>query len=84
MASELIEIEGVGRVKLVVSETDATRRYYLSTDLGQSAAEILTAAEARWNIETAHQEANEKFGFKQYELRRKQGIERYIQLVFLA
>lgn len=37
-----------------------------------------------WNIETLHQQADEKFGLKQYEVERKQAIERYIQLVFLA
>jgi hypothetical protein len=71
-------------VKLVASETDGVTRHYISTDLGRSAAEILELVEHRWNIETVHQESNEKFGFKQYELQRKQGIERYIQLVFLA
>lgn len=33
VASELVEIEDVGPVRLVVSETDETRRYYLCTDL---------------------------------------------------
>ena len=56
----------------------------LSTDLGRSAAEILELVEQRWNIETVHEESNAKFGFKQYQLERKQAIERYIQLVFLA
>ena len=61
-----------------------TTRHYLSTDLGRSAAEIIEFVEHRWNIETVHEESNKKFGFKQYQLERKQAIERYIQLVFLA
>jgi SRSO17 transposase len=84
VASEIVEIDGLGPVKLVTSKTDDVTRHYISTDLGRSAAEILELVEHRWNIETVHQEANEKFGFKQYELQGKQGIERYIQLVFLA
>ena len=83
VASEIVEIEGVGPVKIVASKTDdGTTRYYLSTDLGRSAAEILELVEYRWNIETLHQQSDEKFGFKQYEVERKQAIERYIQLVF--
>ena len=84
VASEIVEIDGVGPVKIVASKTDDTTRYYLSTDLGRSAAEILELVEHRWNIETLHQESDEKFGLKQYEVERKQAIERYIQLVFLA
>ena len=85
VASEIVEIDGVGPVKIVASKTaDGTTRYYLSTDLGRSAAEILELVEDRWNIETLHQESDAKFGFKQYEVERKQAIERYLQLVFLA
>jgi len=85
VASEIVEIEGVGRIKIVASKTaDGTTRYYLSTDLGRSAAEILELVEDRWNIETIHQESDAKFGFKQYQVERKQSIERYLQFVFLA
>ena len=85
VASETVEIQGVGPVKIVASKTDdGTTRYYLSTDLGRSPAEILELVEDRWNIETAHEESNQKFGFKQYQIESKQAIERYIQLVFLA
>ena len=36
VASEIVEIEGVGPVKIVASKTDdGTTRYYLSTDLGR-------------------------------------------------
>ena len=34
------------------------------------------------DIETAHRETNQKLGFKDYQLREKQSIERFIQLVF--
>ncbi|WP_435080054.1 IS701 family transposase [Halococcus sp. AFM35] len=84
VASEIVEIEGLGRVKSVTSKTDDVTRHYISTDLGRPAAEILELVEHRWNIETVHEESNKQFGFKQYELWGKQGIERYIQLVFLA
>lgn len=84
VASEIVEIEGVGPMKIVASKTEDTTRHYLSTDLGRSAAEILELVEHRWNIETVHEESNAKFGFKQYQLEGKQAIECYIQLVFLA
>jgi hypothetical protein len=84
VASEIVEISDVGPVKIVASKTEDTTRHYLSTDLGRSAAEILELVEHRWNIETVHEESNAKFGFKQYQLERKQAIERYLQLVFLA
>jgi hypothetical protein len=84
VASEIVEIEDVGLVKIVASKTEDMTRHYLSTDLGRSAAEILELVEHRWNIETVHEESNAKFGFKQYQLEGKQAIECYIQLVFLA
>src|SRR5699024_2220813 len=76
IASEVVEIEGLGRVKLVAGETDDKTRHYISTDLGQPAAEVLELVEHRWNIETVHEESNGKFGFRQYDLQRKQGIKR--------
>lgn len=84
VGSEIVDIDGVGPIKMVASKKNDTTRYYISTDLGRSAAEILEFVEHRWNIETFHQESDAKFGFKQYEVERKQAIERYIQLVFLA
>jgi hypothetical protein len=44
--------------------------------------EILSIYEDRWDIETAHREANQKLGFKDYQLRDKHSIERFIQMVF--
>src|SRR5699024_368122 len=58
IASEVVEIEGLGRVKLVASETEDMTRHYISTDLGQPAAEILELVEHRWNIETVHEESD--------------------------
>lgn len=65
-------------------ETDDDLRYYISTNLDLSAVEILRRAEHRWNLETVHQEADEKFGFKQYELETKKAIERFLQLICVA
>jgi len=44
--------------------------------------EIISIYEDRWDIETAHRETNQKLGFKDYQLRDKNTIERFIQLVF--
>ncbi len=77
-------LDKTNEVRLVISkeEMDADAKYYISTDTDLTAKEILSIYEDRWNIETAHREANQKLGFKDYQLRSKQAIERFIQLVF--
>jgi hypothetical protein len=77
-------IDNVGEVKLVVSKRkkDSTTKYIISTNETLSSKEILSIYEDRWDIETAHREANQKLGFKDYQLRDKHSIERFIQLVF--
>ena len=86
LADDIVVLDGLDRkIKLVVTENeDGHRRYYMSTDLDQSAVEILECGEDRWNIETFHQQAAEKFGMKSYELESKDGIERFLQLVCVA
>ena len=75
ITSEVVEIEDVGAVKIVASKSEDTTGHYLSGDFGRSAAEMLELVEHRWNIETVHEESNAKFGFKKYQLERKQAIE---------
>ena len=80
----MVEIEGIGKVKLVISRKSFEKdpRYYFSTDAHLTAYEVLDIYENRWNIETAHREANQKLGFKDYQMRSKKAIERFIQMVF--
>ncbi len=77
-------IDKVGEVKLVISKRkkDSTTKYIISTNGSLSLKEILSIYEDRWDIETAHREANQKLGFKDYQLRDKHSIERFIQMVF--
>jgi hypothetical protein len=77
-------IDKVGEVKLVISKRkkDSTAKYIISTNGSLSSKEILSIYEDRWDIETAHREANQKLGFKDYQLRDKHSIERFIQMVF--
>jgi hypothetical protein len=77
-------IDKVGEVKLVISKRkkDNTAKYIISTNGSLSSKEILSIYEDRWDIETAHREANQKLGFKDYQLRDKHSIERFIQMVF--
>jgi hypothetical protein len=77
-------IDNVGEVKLVISKRkrDSTTKYIISTDKSLSSKEIISIYEDRWDIETAHRETNQKLGFKDYQLRDKHSIERFIQLVF--
>ena len=79
-----VVVDKVGEVKLVVSKRkkDSTTKYFISTNESLSSKEILSIYEDRWDIETAHRETNQKLGFKDYQLRDKQSIERFIQLVF--
>lgn len=79
-------IEGIGEVKLVVSKNGTAEepKFYFSTDVSLQAKEILEAYENRWNIETAHQLANQVLGFKDYQMRSKEAIERFMQLAFLV
>lgn len=77
-------IDKVGEVKLVVSKRkkDGTTKYIISTNESLSSKEIISIYEDRWDIETAHRETNQKLGLKDYQLRDKRSIERFIQLVF--
>ncbi len=84
IVTRLVEIDGIGKVKLVISRKsfDDGPKYYFSTDITLEGEEILEIYENRWNIETAHRETNQKLGFKDYQMRSKKAIERFIQMVF--
>jgi hypothetical protein len=81
---QIIRLDKTRPARLVISKEkrDAEPKYYISTDVDLSPKEILSIYEDRWNIETVHREANHKLGFKDYQLRSKHAIERFIQLVF--
>jgi Transposase DDE domain len=84
IVDQIVRLDKTRQVRLVISKEkrDAEIKYYISIDVDFSPKEILSIYEDRWNIETAHREANQKLGFKDYQLRSKQAIERFIQLVF--
>jgi len=77
-------LDNIGVVRLVISKRkkDRTTKYIISTNKNLSSKEIISIYEDRWDIETAHRETNQKLGFKDYQLREKHSIERFIQLVF--
>ena len=91
LASEFVaEIPKLGKVKLVVSKKENENEkpnffffFYMSTDLCLTLEEVLEIYENRWSIELAHREANQKFGFRDYQIRDKRAI-KLIQLSFLA
>ena len=80
----MVRLDETLQVRLVISKgkMDSEPKYCISTDADLSPREILSIYEDRWNIETAHREASQKLGFKDYQLRSKHAIERFIQLVF--
>jgi len=77
-------LDNIGVVKLVISKRkkDHTTKYIICTNSDLSSKEIISIYEDRWDIETAHRETNQKLGLKDYQLREKHSIERFIQLVF--
>ena len=81
---QMVRLDMTRKVRLVISKEkkDSEPKYYITTDTDLPSKEILSIYEDRWNIETAHREANQKLGFKDYQLRSKHAIERFIQLVF--
>jgi hypothetical protein len=83
---QIVEIPDLGEVKLVISRRgkDKKPNFYICTELDLSLEEVLEIYENRWSIELAHREANQKFGFKEYQMRDKKAIERFMQLSFLA
>jgi len=84
IVEQLVSLDRSGQVRLVISKEnlDAEPKFYVCTNTNLSAEEILSIYEDRWDIETAHREANQKLGFKDYQLRSKNAIERFMQLVF--
>jgi hypothetical protein len=84
IVEQMVKLDKSKHVRLVISKEriDAEPRYYICTDTSLSSKQILSIYEDRWNIETAHREGNQKLGFKDYQLRSKSAIERFIQLVF--
>jgi IS4 transposase len=84
IAEKIVELDRIGKVKLCSpkEKRNGNPKYYISTNSELSAEEVLSIYEDRWNIETSNREANQKLGFKDYQLRSKRSIERFIQLVF--
>jgi hypothetical protein len=84
IVEQMVRLDKSRQVHLVISKEniDAEPKYYISTDTDLTAKKMLSIYEDRWDIETAHREANQKLGFKDYQLRSKHSIERFMQLVF--
>ena len=68
---QVIKLDKNRQVRLVISKRkeDSEPKYYICTDTNLNAKKILSIYEDRWDIETAHREANQKLGFKDYQLR---------------
>jgi hypothetical protein len=80
----IVGLDKTRQVRLIISKQNegSEPKYYICTDLNINAKKVLSIYEDRWDIETAHREANQKLGFKDYQLRGKRSIERFMQLVF--
>jgi hypothetical protein len=84
VVDEIVGINKNQQVRLVISKQneDSEPKYYICTDVNLDAKRVISIYEDRWDIETVHREANQKLGFKDYQLRGKRSIERFMQLVF--
>jgi hypothetical protein len=84
IVDKIVWVDNTQQVHLVISKRkeDSEPKYYICTDVNLDAKKVLSIYEDRWEIETAHREANQKLGFKDYQLRGKRSIERFMQLVF--
>ena len=82
--SKIVSLGKLEKVKLVISKTadGKSTKYIISTQIEDTTEQILSTYGDRWNLETAHREANQKLGFKQYQMRSKKAIERFIQVAF--
>jgi len=83
VVDKIVGIDKTQQVRLVISKQneDSEPKYYICTDTNLDAKKVLSIYEDRWDIETII-EANQKLGFKDYQLRGKRSIERFMQLVF--
>jgi hypothetical protein len=61
---------------------DGEPKYYICLDTNLMANQILSIYEDRWNLETAHREANKKLGFKGVSAPKQTCSKRFKQLVF--
>jgi len=84
VVDKIVRLDKTRQVRLVISKQSegSEPKYYICTDPNTDAKRVLSIYEDRWDIETAIREANQKLGFKDYQLRGKRSIERFMQLVF--
>ena len=77
-------------VKLIVIRTrekgSKTYQYFrlFTSDLDRPKEELIQHYRNRWKIETAFRDAKQNFGFDTYQLRNRQGLNRFAQLSFVA
>ncbi len=88
IVESIVNLKSIGKCKIVASKKSLDdgddAKYYGSTDTCLSGRVILSIYEKRWNIETAHREGNQKLGFKEYQVRSKESIERFFQTIFVV
>jgi len=84
ITEHIVEIGNVGQVKLIISKKKEkdTGDYYICTNTELSVKETLSIYLDKWNIETVHRESKQQPAFKEYQMRSKKAIERFIQVVF--
>ncbi|MGV9141425.1 MAG: transposase [Promethearchaeota archaeon] len=85
--SSILPISKLGDVKVVFLKTKQESDvscFLVSNDLKLSMKEIIELYKARWGIETDYKVNKQDLGLSECHLRGKEGILRYLTLVFLA
>ena len=82
IATYEVKLNGVPFVKMLASKQREGKkykkiRYFISTRLGDTTAEIIRYYETRWVIETYHWDMKQNLGFAKLFLRKKEGIVRH-------
>lgn len=79
------EIEGLGKVLMVIVKEKRKKPFYLvSTNLRLSAIEVVKYYAKRWKIEQMIKDLKQRLGLGDYQLRDLQAIKRHVALALLS
>jgi len=75
------------QVQIIVSKRhrrDKKPRYYLCTDLGRSAQEVLEIYDERWAVEVDHWYLKTQLGLGDFRVQSREAIEKWVALVYTS
>ena len=69
---------------LTANNERKSNRNGITSDLELPVADAFTHYRNRWKIETAFRDAKQNFGFGTYQVRKRESLNRHVQLSFIA